>query len=241
MAIPQIITDGAYVTLYWNLSGVLGLNVLGARVLPSTLVNQALATALGAAIKSTFSSTLAIHISPSVQLVRVGVRDMRVEHQPEYRDPGGAVPGTGLGDMMPASVAQNLTLRTLGAGKSFRGRVYLSGWVEDDNNSDGTQSSTAGAAGVAFLAAVKTNFTSNGLALAVCSRPSEKIEYHRITFHADGTQDDKLMSTVRAKTSTVNDVIAVESRTTAWEQQRRRTNGRGIAPALLSPVAQQVF
>lgn len=241
MAIPSIITNGAYVRLIWSLGGELALNVIGARVLPSTTINQALAESLGSAIKSAFGLGYNAACPTTTQLVRVGIRDMRVEHQPEFRDTGAAVTGTTALDQLPNGVAMCITLRTAGAGKSFRGRMYLSGFDENSNVAGLINVGTADTA-ITFVTAIRTAFSNNGLAMAVASRPAERFETVKTTFHADGSTTSQVVAKGAARTSTITDVVSVESRNTRWEHQRRRDNGRGTAViSALSPQAIRFF
>lgn len=228
------VPDGAIVKLYWAINGALALNVMGARVLSGTTFNQTLANTLGTAIKSAFSANLAASLSTSASLVRVGVRDLRADHLPEFRDVNAAIPGSATGDPLPASVAMCVTQRTGLAGKSFRGRTYLSGFAEGSNDATGSSASAAATASINFMAAVAAAMNSNGLKAAVVSRPAEHYTIVKTTFHADGSSTSDVLSDVSAKTGQVNDITAYESRLASWETQRRRINGRGPAPSTLA-------
>lgn len=242
MAIPQIIPNGALVRLLWSVNGELAINVFGARVGGTTNINQALAESLGSAIKSAYTVNLAANASTTTSLVRVGVRDMRVEHQPEFRDTGAPVTGQTTSDSLPGNVAICITLRTAQAGKSFRGRNYIGGLSEDANDPQGRIGAASASAAVAFVSAIRTAMTSNGLTLAVASRPSERTVVTETVFHNDGTSSTRTISTETAKAGSLTDVISVESRNNAWESQRRRNNGRGVGVlAALTPVAQARF
>lgn len=241
MAIANVIPNGCYVRLLYAVGNQLAINNLGARVLSATVINQALAESLGAAIKSAYNANLAIYAHTTAALVRVGVRDMRVEHQPEFRDTGAPAAGVGTEPALPPQTAFGVTLRTAGAGRSFRGRVYLPGWSELASTTDGTIESTAAVAAMSFMTALQTALSNNGLNLAVLSRPAERFETVKTTFHADGSTTSEVIAKGNARTGTVSNVIAAESRNNLWETQRRRANGRGISPTLLTPVAQAMF
>lgn len=242
MAISPIIPNGAFVRVYGTAGNQLTINVYGARVFPETVINQALAETLGASIKSAWSANFATRFNGASSIVRVGIRDMRVANQAEFRDTGAPVVGAAAAvDAMPGNVACCITLRTASSGKSFRGRTYISGWAEPDNDVNGHQSAAAASAAVTYMTAVKTAFTNAGLALAVASRPAERFEIVKTTFHADGSTTSDTIGRGSARTGSINDVIALESRTNLWESQRTRNNSRGITPTLLTPVAQQFF
>lgn len=227
------ISGGAEVKLYWNLLGVLGMNVFGAQVSGGVTFNVALANVVGAAIKSAFTAQLAAQFATATALVRVGVRDLRQDNLPEFRDTGPSVFGTGVGDAMPGNVALCVTSRTALAGKSFRGRTYLAGWSEAANGPGGTAVAGVGTAALAYMNAVQAGMLTNGLTMAVLSRPHERQTLVETTFHADGTTTTRTLSTTTAKSGLATPIVSFESRNLGWESQRRRINGRGAAPSTL--------
>lgn len=233
MAIPF----GAEVKLYWSLQGQLAINVIGAGIRTAPTFDQALADQIGAAVKSAFTANLALHFATTSQLVRVGVRDLRTDSAIEYRDSGAAVAGTAVGDAMPASVAMVITSRTAGAGKSFRGRTYLSGWSEAANQASGTALPAASTAAVAFINAVGQAIFTPGMNLAVLTRPQEDTVITRTVNHRDGTTEVTILSHQTQKDGAKHDVLFVEARNAAWESQRRRVNGRGALPTSLDSIA----
>lgn len=228
------IPNSAFCTLYWNNQSALAVNVIGMAPRPTSVFNQSVAETLGAAIKAAFTANLALVITTTCSLVRVGIRDMRSPNQPEFRDTGAAVAGTAPGDALPPQTALVITLRTNGAGKSFRGRIYLPGWGENNNVGTGTQGVTTNSSSIAFLQAVRTAMTNSLFDMAVVSRPSERTVFEKTTFHADGSSTVRVLSTTQAKPGGSSIVTAFEGRNAAWETQRRRNNGRGPAPATLT-------
>jgi hypothetical protein len=238
MAISPVIPNTVQVRLLWALGGQLGVNVLHGIAPGGYTVNQTTTNTLGAAIKSAFTSNLATLMPPAAGLVRVGLRDIRQANQAEFLDSGAAVAGTTAGDMLPAANAVCVTLRTAKAGKSFRGRTYISGFLETQNDSTGNTASGASTAAVAFMNAVAAAFVSSGLELAVGSRPGENTTLVKTINHSDGTTTTDTVYHSPARAGQSNAVIAIQSRTNNWESQRRRMNGRGLSPTLLTPVAQ---
>ena len=231
------ITGAAQVKLYWSINGTLAINVFGARVNGSPTFDQAMANTLGAAVKSAFTANMGALAPSTTQLVRVGVRDIRVANLPEFRDTGGIVSGTGTGDALPAGLAVCVTIRTSGSGKSFRGRSYISGWNETQNSPTGLIVAGASAAAVTFVNAINTAMASSGMTLAVLSYPSERKVMNETTFHDDGTSTVRKISETSAKTGSLSVMTALESRNSLWEHQRRRDNGRGASPtSLIAPV-----
>lgn len=228
------ITGGLQLKLYYNITTQLAINVLGMTPSGTVTVNQALADTVGAMVKSAWTAQMAPHCAPANSLVRVGIRDLRVANLPEFRDTGAAVAGTGgVADALPASIALVVTLRTAKAGKSFRGRCYLPGWNETENNATGTSANAAGIAGVAFINAIGTGLQSSALKLAVLSYPSEDITIDQTTTHADGTKTVRRLSHETAKVGGAEPVTIVENRNAGWEIQRRRLNARGGLPSAL--------
>ena len=92
--------------------------------------------------------------------------------QVEFLDTGAQASGVGVTEPLPAAVALCVTLRTAGAGKRFRGRIYVPGWSEAQNDANGLTASTASTAAVAFINAINTGLTPSNLALGVLSRPA---------------------------------------------------------------------
>lgn len=237
MAIPLVIPNAAQVRLMWTFQGELAVNVLGASITAPPTFNQALAESLGSAIKTAATTHLGLLMAASVSLVRVGVRDLRTANQPEFRDTGAAAAMSGTGDPLPRGVAACMTLRTDKSGKSFRGRVYLGGFTENQSDTNGIQAVGVGTGGAAFLNAVDTALAGQGMQLAVLSRPSERITIVKTTFHADGTTSSETLSSQQARSGQATEVKAIESRSANWEYQRRRGNTRGGSVALLTPNA----
>lgn len=231
------INGAAEVTLYYSVGGgYLAINKLGARVTGTVSFGQALANTLGAAIKTAYTTNLAPKSSNS-GLVRVGVRDLRTDNQSEYRDTGAIALASGSGDALPAGVALCVTLRTAGSGKSFRGRMYLPGFDELQSTTTGTIDPACATSALAYCTAIQNAFRSSGLEWAVLTRPTDEKIITETTNHADGTTSTRTLSHETAKTGAVQDITAFESRTSLWESQRRRQNGRGPGVSILNPVA----
>lgn len=229
----MVVPAGAEVTLYWSLNGALAMNRLGAQITGNPIFAQALADSLGSAIKATFTADLGGQFTSQTQLVRVGIRDLRADNLHEFRDVNAAAAGTAIGDALPGNVAMCITLRTATAGKSGRGRVFLSGWSEAANGAAGSANTTAQSQGVLFIQHLDINFQSAGLKLGVLTRPQEEVIITKTTNHADNTTTVRTLSHQTAKPGAVKPVNFIESRNLGWESQRKRINGRGLPPATL--------
>jgi hypothetical protein len=233
VAPPLQIPAGAQLRLLWSVNNSLAINVIGLVITGNPVINQALAETIGSAVKGAYTANLAPRMATTTTLVRVGIRDLRSPNLPEFRDTGTIPPGTGVGDTMPASICAVVTLRTAGSGKSFRGRVYLSGYTEAENTSNGIASTAVGTSNVAFINAIDTAVTGPGFRLAVLTRPQDDVVITETTTHSNGTTTVRQLSHQTAKSGAARQVTVVENRNAVWETQRRRTNGRGAAPTLL--------
>lgn len=234
MAPPQFLAGAAFVTFYWTYNAQLAVTRLGMQVLGGVTFGQGLADGLGGVAKGAFTQHLQPLMPGNAALVRVGVRDWRTAHQPEFRDTAPQVTGAGVGDMLPAQLAICVTLRTALAGKSFRGRVYLGGFLETHNDAASRVSAAATAGVLGFLDACDDGFESFGLRTAVVSKPAEDVQLIRRTTTAAGDVIEDIISHQVAKTGSVNDVVAFEARNSTWETQRRRANERGGGVSLLT-------
>lgn len=200
---PQlVVANAAQMRLIWALGGQLyALNVLGVVNTGSVAITQALTNTLGTAIKAALtSSALGALLDDTVTLANIGLRDIRTANTAEFLDTGGAVAGTGAGDLLPPQVAFCVTLRTAQAGRSFRGRVYLPGYGEVANGSAGTIGSTT--ASVAFVAAIQSALVAQSLNLGVLSRPRPTAPIPSAGF--------------------ITPVTSVVARDSVWDTQRRR-------------------
>lgn len=229
------VNGAAQLRLIYALGGQEGaINVIGAIVTGSVTFNQTLANTLGTAIKGAWTTNMAPLCSTGVSLARVGIRDLRTDNQPEFRDTGAVATGTGVGDILPRGTALCVTVRTAQSGKSFRGRVYLPGFTEGQNDVGGATASAANTSAVTFCQAVDNALKASGMAFGVISRPAERYQIVKTIFHNDGTTTVKTLSNVTAKTGLVTQATVFESRTARWEYQRRRDNSRTIPPTLLN-------
>ena len=235
---PVVVTGAALVTLYWT-KGVSGfVNVLGASKSGGTTINQALADTLATNIRTQFTNQIATHISPTVTLQTVGIRDISSANLAEYRGAGVGVAGTGTGDPLPLQNAVCVTIRTGRAGQSFRGRVYLAGWTEAANDTGGSIATTVGTAAVAFVTACFNAMTTAGLPAGIVSRPSERVTVVTTTFHSDGTQS--VDTEVReARTGQVTPVTTAVLRNSIWDTQRRRAAPGSASSLFMPPVAEE--
>lgn len=200
---PQLVVpNSGQLRLIWALGGQLyALNVLGVVNNTSVAITQALTNTIGTAIKSALTSSGHVGaLHTTVTLANIGLRDLRTANTAEFLDTGGAVAGTGTGDVLPPQIAMCVTLRTAQAGRSFRGRVYLPGFNEASNSVTGTLTSTASS--VAFVTAIKAALVASSLDLGVLSRPAPTAPVPRAGF--------------------ITTVTSIVARDSVWDTQRRR-------------------
>lgn len=210
-------------------------NVLGAIKLGATVINQALANTLAAAIRANFTTHLAPHMSAGTHFATVGIRDISSASQTEYIGTGGPVVGAAVGDSLPGGAAACVSLKTALSGPRHRGRVYLSGWAEGANGPAGAIDTAANAAAVAFVTAVQTSLAANGLTLAVVSRPSYAQQITHVTQLPSGATDTQVRS-MPARPGEVNAVTSISARNAVWDSQRRRNGAGGSGTLLIQPL-----
>jgi hypothetical protein len=133
---------------------------------------------------------------------------VRVANQAEFVGTGGLLAGTGGGDPLPAQLAAVVTLRTALAGKSFRGRVYISGANEAENDAAGHIVAAFNTAIALFITGVQTDMATEGITLAVLSRP----RFANLPPPLD----------VETYAGAITPVTAILTRDTEWDDQRRR-------------------
>lgn len=206
---PLVLDTAVQVRLHWTFNGIAGYNVLAGIVGGGYTNSQAHANALGTAILGSFTSSgLAALMASTTSLVAAGIRDVREANRPEYVSVAAAVPGSGSATPMPNQDAAVITLRTALAGKRYRGRVYFSGATEAQNDATGSIASAFNTALVTFMTNVQTNMGTEGITLAVLSRPT----YLNLAPPAD----------VLDWPGHIEAVTAIVARDTKWDTQRRR-------------------
>lgn len=191
-----VVPTSALVKVIWAMGGTpYALNVFGALKVGAVVINQALADALFASVKSQAGTTaLMAAIGTGVSLLSVAIRDISGPNLPEYVGAGAALPGQAAGNLLPPQIACCVTIRTALAGKSFRGRCYIPGFTVGSVTATGDMAANVGGLSTGFVNAIDSAMAANNLNLAVVSR--------------------KLLASEAA--------TLVQSRNNQWETQRRR-------------------
>lgn len=200
-----VVPNAAQLRLIWALSGQpYAVNVIGVNKLATPTITQAIANTVGAAVKAALApSGLGPLVGTAVTLANVGLRDIATANQPEFLDAGAPVAGTAAGDLLPPQISFVVTLRTALAGKSYRGRVYLTGFAEAANGATGQASAGTGTACVAFINSIANALGTSSMNLAVVSRPAP-------------------LAVPPRPVGMVNNVVNSISRDLIWDTQRRR-------------------
>lgn len=211
MPTPLVADNAALLKVLWDGPTRGWINVFGlAGTGAFPTVDQILANDLFTGITaSPNTSALLALMSDTTALRAITIRDIRTAGLAEFTSAGTAVPGAGAGDALPLSLASVVTIRTARAGKSFRGRSFLAGFTENQNDTNGRVAAAVNTAGVAFLTAINSVLAGHGLTMGVLHRPQ-----------AGRTIPAR---TIPASIGFVTPVSSFEARDTRWESQRRRT------------------
>src|SRR5262249_49479204 len=128
---------------------------------------QAGVNSLFTSISTAFTSSgYAGLCSPPFKLFAVGYRepsDAGDRHPPrEIVSNLGATSATGTGDPLPINVSFVVTLKTGRSGQANRGRVYLTGFTEGQNDTNGNAIAAVGTDCVSFITSVSGALSSSG-------------------------------------------------------------------------------
>ena len=209
-----VVPNAALLALRWLRGASPFNNIIGVVAPGGLAINQTLAEALDAAIKSSLgTSGLAARLHTTVSLHHIGIRDIRTPSQPEYNGTGASVAGTQVADILPPNVALCFSVKTGLAGPAYRGRVYLGGFTEADNTPSGAAATTGSDPAGLFLAGISAALEANGLSWGVVSRPADT-KY-------------EVVKTPITRAGFVTEMTSVTLRNPIWDSQRRRAFGGG--------------
>jgi len=235
---PLVIPGVVQAKIGTEISGRGAFNVIHFRKIGGITVTQALTDLIGAAIKAAWAANIAGRASTNTGLIRVALRDLSTPNQTEYIDTGAPTLGTGVGtEPLPAGAALCITLRTLKSGKSFRGRFYLGGYAESENDASGQPTQAAADAATAYLDQIRTSCRAQGLELCVASRPAYDTTVNKTTVYADGTTEVERLWHSPARIAQATDVSDVQVRDLNWDSMRKRNVGGGVSSGGFMSVA----
>jgi hypothetical protein len=158
LPVPQ----GAEVKLVWSLSGTpSALNILHFNHEVGAVMTQAKADAISTLVKAAVTSSgIGTRLWTNVALLRVETRHMDSNTDPWFIGAGAGVPGASADNPLPAATAFCVTLKTGLRGRSYNGRVYLWGWTEFANDTQGGADTSSKDGAVAFIDTIRSNMSS---------------------------------------------------------------------------------
>lgn len=169
----QPVAQGCSAELIWAYGTVTWENVLWfKRAEFGTAEMSALGTAIGTA---TLSTNVLQLLDSEVTLDKVVLTDHRTEGAPQVEVDLSGKAGTVAGDIAPRKLAIVATLRTALRGRSYRGRVYVSGLAEG-NLENGVWSASSLAEVDEWLTLIGNNAASEGFDWGVLSRVHNGVE-----------------------------------------------------------------
>jgi len=120
--------DGAMAVFQWSCGLGTWTNRMAFTKPNFTLADmQSLSGNMEAALRTSYKQLLA----DTVTFYGIDVIDMRAFGAQAYISPFAGAPGLDTNEVLPPSVCVVITQRTPGRGRAFRGRIYLSGFAED--------------------------------------------------------------------------------------------------------------
>lgn len=208
---PIVIPNAVEMRLLWTLPNTKqARNVFHARVAggfsATSTVAEAVFTALKAAAGWTAFKT---RVNSGVSLAGVELRDLRSANLPIVASTSAASAGTGAGTALPPGDAITVTLRTAGAGRGFRGRVYLPGLDTSALAAGGVAAAGTVTDSAAFVTAVQSAMSGQGMTMAI-AQPARQayVGSTGVNYSARGAG--------------LQDVTSIVTRNNIIDHQRRR-------------------
>lgn len=165
---PIVIPGAIGITLEWVNGSRTFHNILhgqygGTRPVPPTLAETVFSAIKAAGATTAWMS----HLPPEVEFTGVLLKDLSTANQVDNPSTSLAMLGTGTGLASPMNTALVVTETTAQSGPGFRGRVYLAGMLNTDQQSSTLWSAAVGAAAVAFVQGIQGVLLANGMPLAI--------------------------------------------------------------------------
>jgi hypothetical protein len=206
-----VIPNCIQVRLIWTLpNGKTVYNVLHGSVAGGFTATATIAENVFTAIKAAAGWTsLRANLSTGVSLAGVDLRDLRSANQPLVASSSAAAAGTGAGTALPPGDALVVTLRTAGAGRGFRGRVFLPGFDSTAMAAGGVAAAGTVTNATSFVTAVQTALSGQSITLAIAQPARAAYTGSTGAAHA-------------ARAAAVQTVTSVVTRNNIFDHQRRR-------------------
>lgn len=169
---PLVIPGVIEIVLQWAMAnGKNATNVLHAQNTSVTAIDVARANTVFDHIAASSDWTAyALCLNGSTSLNFVKLRNLDVANQAQFESTSSAILGTGTGGTVPESVALVATLKTGFAGRSGRGRTYLTGFEDGHIDINGHATSGLTAAAQSFMLEVQGALGVAGMSLVVANR-----------------------------------------------------------------------
>jgi hypothetical protein len=169
---PLVIPGVVEVILPWQLpNGKVAHNVLHVDNPTSLNIDVPLCDTVFAAIAADARTTTYLgDISTVVQLNGVEMRDLNTALSPLFVSTAAAIPGTQAAHPIPETAALVVTLKTAVAGRSGRGRAYLTGIAVSGVDASGHADAGTTADAEAFMQGVSDALFASSLFLCVAHR-----------------------------------------------------------------------
>jgi hypothetical protein len=208
---PIVIPNTIQIRLLWTLAtNKQVFNVLHGQVASGFAVTAAAAEAIYTDIVGTAAWTaFRAHLNAGVSFTGVDLRDLRSANQPLVASTAAAQAGTGAGTALPPGDSLVVTLRTAGAGRSFRGRVYLPGFDTSALAAGGVASAATVTDATAFVNAIQTQLTGQGITLAIAQPARQAYTGRTGASHP-------------ARAAAIAPVTSIVTRNNIFDHQRRR-------------------
>jgi hypothetical protein len=163
-----VIPNCVEVKVHWTIHGIVALNVVhatytGASPIPTTVVESVWSSFKANANTTTWLGML----HNAVNMVQLGIRDLRTPFQPEVLSTSSGLPGTSVANPYPNQVAIAVTLKTAMVGRQNRGRVYLGGISQATDGGTGTITSAAMVDAQNFVIALQGALAGQSMTLAI--------------------------------------------------------------------------
>lgn len=209
---PLVIPGCVEVVLRWAMANSrFATNVLHAENSFSVGVNEGLCNAIFDFIAADARWTAyALCLNSGTGLQQVKIRNLDVALAPQFESTSTQIIGTGTAGTVPESVALVVTLKSAVAGRTGRGRTYLTGFDTDFVDGNGHATSGLTAAATDFMKCVSDALVASSLDLCVAHR-----EHDEYTSPSTGLT----VLASPASTARVEQIIVQDN---VFDSQRRR-------------------
>jgi hypothetical protein len=207
-----VVPNSARMRIIWNIGTTEFMNVFGGKATGSGTVTQVTADALRDIVLGAWNSAaMAPHFPTNVSIVGVGIRNVNAADLPEFTSSVTGATGTATTEALPRSVAAVVTFKTAKAGKRNRGRAFMGGLSEAENDAAQGLSVAANIALSTFWNDIDNNLGGTGYEFAVIGP-------------ALPARENAAGETLPAEAANSEPITSVTIRSATWGSQRRRNH-----------------